>query len=376
DNSDLAAQPKGEPFNGYDCYAMGMLHFWIAVRTEAFMKLGVKLDTLSTYLKTALGDYGGLDLVKPRETADAMLRQATKLEPDHYWSHFWLGWSYLETDPPQWHAAEMAFSKCIEIRPQFSFGYGERGLLRIRLWSEIRDDLWRRALQHHGSEDLRQALHLSPDDPTIHWIHARANEFLGKGPEMVAHCAQAVELEAPLKSLDGRSLERNSTLAEGVKKFLEDRLANRLGMDAEAIIAQAWWVLANEQNALDVALKVLKANPKQPRALAVRGAVMLRRGQLKEALSDFDAALDKLPMLFLASAGRGRALELLDRHQDALDNYDKILTGIAKTDWQRLEGYLGRARALAALGRVDDAQAALEHAEEIMPGITEAVGKK
>ena len=142
------------------------------------------------------------------------------------------------------------------------------------------------------------------------------------------------------------------------------------------MLAQAYWVLDQPDAALAAAAKVLKENPGEGRALAVRGTVSLQRGQVQEALGDFDAALKQQPTSYLAGAGRARALELLGRIAEALKSYTDLLGETPGPDWQLVEAHLGRARALAALGRTEEARRALAEAEELAPGISEEVAKE
>ena len=69
-----------------------------------------------------------------------------------------------------------------------------------------------------------------------------------------------------------------------------------------------------------------------------------------------------------------RAIEILvGRPAEALASYTLMLDGIAAADWQVAETHLGRARALAALGKTAEARQALADAEDLAPGITETV---
>jgi tetratricopeptide (TPR) repeat protein len=87
-------------------------------------------------------------------------------------------------------------------------------------------------------------------------------------------------------------------------------------------------------------------------------------GQLDAALRDFDAALTSDVANYRAAAGRAAILESQKKHAEALAAYDQVVE-IARADWQRLDGYLGRARMLAALGRNQEARKILEAARLI-----------
>jgi tetratricopeptide (TPR) repeat protein/tRNA A-37 threonylcarbamoyl transferase component Bud32 len=402
DDQPRRQRPRGGPLNGYDYFGMGIAHLWIATQADKITRQRVaELDVITrAMIETFVGRSPDLDLKTPRATAEALLRKAVELEPKHYWTHLWLGWSFVLSAPWNPYAADMAFSKCIELRPNFGFAYGERGLIRMLLRTQMADS-FHQQLQRRGPynlanwssrfatgqlmqelercalRDVEKAVRCHPHDPSIHWNYARVLMELQDYPQILKECARVVELEAPLRGMDGRNLERNGSMAESVQSYLaawSQGAPNYL--DAWAVLAQAYWVLDQPDAALAAAAKVLKENPGEGRALAVRGTVSLQRGQVQEALGDFDAALKQQPTSYLAGAGRARALELLGRIAEALKSYTDLLGETPGPDWQLVEAHLGRARALAALGRTEEARRALAEAEELAPGISEEVAKE
>jgi tetratricopeptide (TPR) repeat protein len=357
------------PLNGFDNYGMGMAHLWISA-------MGTQDPLVAALLKSYLGGAINLDLKKPRETADRMLHRAVELEPDHYWAHFWLGWSYLAARPPQYQAAEMAFSKCIEIRPALGFGYAERGHARILLRSQATDADLRKELERRAQEDLDHALRCDATDPYFHWKYAEVLYQIGQRPRILQELALAAELEAPVRALDGRRSERNTSTADMVKAALERWTAQEPDdLEAWSILARASWVVHQEDAALAAAQKVLAKDGKNVRALGVRGAVVLNRGKTEDALTDFEAALAGEPGDYLALIGRARAQELLGRLFLAEKNLGLVLGRPGRPDWQYVDAHLGAARVLAALGRPDEARASLARADQISPGVTEAKGR-
>jgi predicted Zn-dependent protease len=233
----------------------------------------------------------------------------------------------------------------------------------------------RHELELCGLEDIDKAVRCNPHEAIIHLRYAEILQLLNKRAQSLKECGRVVDLEAPLRHLDGRLLERNGHYTVGVRRLLlgsPQRDPNY--WEVRALMAQASWVL-DFGDALDIAQEVLGNNPLDPRALAVRGAVRLQRGEVENALRDFQAVLSQEPQNYLAQAGYARAMLLLGRPADALAGYTHMLDGIAAADWQMAETHLGRARALAALGKTEEARQALADAEDLAPGITEAVAQ-
>jgi serine/threonine protein kinase/predicted Zn-dependent protease len=389
---ELRADPtSGPPFNGYDHYAMGILHYSIAA--NAALPAAGKKDEDSVYaalrLLSRMG-FKGLDLANPQAQAERLLRKAIELEPQHYWSHFWLGWCLMRgPELNSWHHAEMAFTRCIELHPGNAFGYLERGNQRFRMWQWSKDPKvdaeykknnakWFQELERRMDEDMRFALERAPDNPLIHWRYANMLWATARPADSLRACARAAELEPPLRTLDGRTIERQSGLAAelkaGMKSFTDHQAKYP---EAWSVVALACWLLDDDEAALASAATSLQKTPDHPRALAVRAAVALKQGRHKQALADCEQALRRAPHSNLAAAGRARALEALGRPAAALAAYTALLAdpAAAETDWQRLEAHLGRARNLAALGREAEARRALALADETDPEASAALAK-
>jgi serine/threonine protein kinase/tetratricopeptide (TPR) repeat protein len=374
--------PEDEPLNGYDYYGLGMIHVWL--------KIGSK-DVLSwVIIKSAIDKVGWIDTKTPWQTGDRLLHKATELEPGHYWSHHWLGWSYLNADIPEHYAAEMAFARCIELRPNSPIGYGERGRVRFILYCfAARDgngDLTKE-IERRAREDFAKGLECDPHDAYVHSLLAQSlyykqlsdGGFLGQpeanwpspGEASLREYAVATALEPPFRTVDGRVAERNSSVAgvvnTALRRWLNDEPPN---LELVATAARALLVLGKDDEALAAAARVLAKDPGHVRALGVRGMVALQRGQTQAALGDFEAVLAKAPGDYLAQLGRARVRELAGQKDQALAEYTALSTAPGPV-WQQVDGLLGRARVLDALNRPDEAKAARDRAEELMPGVTE-----
>src|SRR5205814_1993475 len=97
-----------------------------------------------------------LDFKSPQAAAERLLQRAAELEPDHFWAHFWLGWSYRSFS--QEAAAEMTFSKCIEVRPDYGVAYAERGYGRFILkgWSLHHAETFRQQIAREMAKPLKE----------------------------------------------------------------------------------------------------------------------------------------------------------------------------------------------------------------------------
>src|SRR5262249_28669367 len=142
------------------------------------------------------GGTAGLDFKTPQATAERLLRQALELEPQHYWAHLLFGQNHLVGKQP--HAAEMAFSKCIALRPRDGVVYAERGQARFHLRKQTTAPDLRKELERRGLEDLKQALKCDPNEPDFHRIHAILRADLGQRHETLQAYTRGVEVDAPL----------------------------------------------------------------------------------------------------------------------------------------------------------------------------------
>jgi tetratricopeptide (TPR) repeat protein len=145
--------------------------------------------------------------------------------------------------------------------------------------------------------------------------------------------------------------------------------------EPRSVLALASLALGKDDEAAAAADRTLKADARHPRALAVRGSVLLKRRKPQEALTDLQAAANRDPRNYLAVGGRARAFEALDRPAEALAGFDDLLR-IAETDWQRLEAHLGRARVLVRLGRGEEAGQALDQGRTIDAKAADAVASQ
>jgi tetratricopeptide (TPR) repeat protein len=144
-------------------------------------------------------------------------------------------------------------------------------------------------------------------------------------------------------------------------------------------IDRGWRFLQNgdEGNAEREFTLALKRAPAFYPARAGAAYVALAKEDYDEALAGFDAVLKAAPMYVPALIGRGQALLALKRETDALVTFEAALaidTSLSdlrqRVDvlrFRAVQQVIGRARAAAAAGRVEDARAAYTRALEASP---------
>jgi serine/threonine protein kinase len=366
-----------EPQTPSDCFYVGIGLFWMAQNPK---------DEISPWV-ALVSQWAGFNLRDAPKTSQRLLRKAAADDPGHYWSHYWLGWSlFLAQD---YSGAELVYNTCLTLRPQFAQAYCERAHALAMQMPAIKDAVVRKELERRCLADLERAVEKGPRDLYVHFQRHRTFVMLDLREEALASAARCMDLTAPWHLRASPYNQQQELLLRGLRDYLEKRTQE------DSANAEIWSVLAfsqhllqsspavkdkgeRETNVLDAVERALKVSPDHPRAravraraLAVRGSVSLSKKEALSALGDFRGALAQVPDHYLASAGRARALEMLDKTEEALAAFETSLE-TAEVDWQRLYTHLGLARTFGRLGRTNEAQQALERAQEIDPRVTEA----
>jgi eukaryotic-like serine/threonine-protein kinase len=363
----LIWKPATEPTSAADYYFAGMAHVWLtaAEKDDAIRRL------LELPLTRALS---GLDFQKARQTSERYLRMAADREPKHYWTQFWLAWSFAVAG--DFTAAAQAYDTCVALRPEYALGYAQRGQMLILQLLKTPEADRRRELERRGLEDLNRAQALEPDEPHIHWLRAGSLSHLGRLPEALEAFARAMELERPLAEWKDEHIgQEKQHLFKEAADFAKQVTARDPGrVEAWADLAAAELALGHFAEARSAVGRALERRPDDVRSLAVRGAVHLQEKQIEPALADFRRALVSAPDHYLALAGIAKAHLARDHFEESLAAFDHLLT-IAATDWRRVEAHLGRARCLFRLGRTEEARQAVDSARQIdaRAGIVEEI---
>jgi tetratricopeptide (TPR) repeat protein len=355
----LTGKSAAEPTSAADYYFAGMAHVWItAAKKDDAIRLLLELPWMRAL--------SGLDFQNPGQTSERYLRTATDLQPGHYWSRFWLAWSFAVAG--DFRAAAQAYDACVALRPDYALGYAHRGHMLVLQRARTADAEQGRELERRGLEDLNRAQALEPDEPFIHWLRAWSLNHLGRIADALEAFAHAMELEPPLSQWKGQHIgQEKENMFKGAANLAKTITARDPGqVHAWATLATAELALGHFAEAQTAAGRALELRPNDAPSLAVRGAVRLQESQFEPALADFRRARLSAAHLYLAAAGAAQTCQALGRFEEALAEFDHLLS-IAVANWQRVEAHLGRARCLVRLGRVEEARRAQGSARQINP---------
>ncbi len=126
-------------------------------------------------------------------------------------------------------------------------------------------------------------------------------------------------------------------------------------------------------NAAETALaQVLRREPDQLQALSILGAIHLRSGRAKEAVTHFGRAAALSPSSHVAQSNFGLSLRDAGRTDEALATFDKALA--IKPDY--VVAIYNRALTLADLGRRDEALAVYQRVLALEPGHAETLNNR
>lgn len=195
-----------EPTSTADYYFTGMAHGWLAHAPK---------DAISQML--LLGParaLTGMDFTTPEETSQKFLRVAMDRQPRHFWTHFWLAWTYASSG--DFKSAAQSYEACVALRPDYALGYAFRGYATVRAaQTSPASSGHREELTQRGLQDFRRALNLDPNEPFLHWLHAQTLSALQRTDEELAAYGRMLELERPLESWRGRRVfaEKKTAIA-------------------------------------------------------------------------------------------------------------------------------------------------------------------
>ncbi|MAT70550.1 MAG: hypothetical protein CMJ58_13615 [Planctomycetaceae bacterium] len=366
-----AATSLADPVTAADAYMLGGM--WVVASQNKAIA--------ATYGR------GATDYLAAARRKLALVEQ---LAPNDYWSHFLLGFIDLVEagDPaevipsqsrPHYAAARAAFGHSIAIKPEYWLSYAERsGASRQEIESRRRhpdepvDDPQAEsedALLRWMVHDLQRAAELAAHRAEVQWYWAFANWISGNQQATVDGILRALQLgerfdvEVAARMIDP---ERQRAWPEALQIANELLEQDPDSPRFRALRAAVRLQLGEDDDAWeDAAVAVAGLDPPAA-AFTVRGRLLLKRGEPQAALGDFRRALAADPRDLTARLGVSRALEDLDNHQAALDEYDSTLQA-AETAFQRAACELGRSRALLHLGRTEEAVAAAAAAREHKP---------
>ena len=290
-----------EPVTATDSYLIGIATFWMAAEPNDPISVA-----LTWTFKTLGIDLGRLDL-----NAAVAAPGRRKEEPRRYWTHLWLGWMLLRADDLR--GAELAFTTCVTLRPDYALAYAERACA-LAIQSQKTDDAFaRKDLRRRCLADLQRAVALDPNDWTVQLLRLDAHAWLRQKEEAVQAAARVLELTPAPGAVVRRTQDQQVEAPKLIERYLTG-LGPAESADAEvqAVLALACVMLNKDGEALQAATRALEVSPTHPRArtvrdlaLVVRGTVALRRKEVDKALQDFEKVLAESPRHYLALSGKG-----------------------------------------------------------------------
>jgi tetratricopeptide (TPR) repeat protein/predicted Ser/Thr protein kinase len=288
--------------------------------------------------------YGGTlaELRAARGRARQFFREAAAEDPSWEEAHLHLGKTAAEEGDLA--AAERHLTRAIELAPSSPAAYLSRGKARLR--SE--------ATKPAARADFQKARALSRDpreqraaEAATAWCDGRFDE----AAELLSRAIEADRFDGDayfLRALAFQKVGRPDRTVEDLTQVLK---IHALNVEALLLRSQAYRVQGRVPSALADAQSALDLDPGSRDALLARAAAHEAAGDFEKVLADAAA---------LKSAGtevsllRARALEGLQRHEEALAELDRAPSepGVPRA----------KARILHVLGRVEEALAAYAEA--------------
>jgi tetratricopeptide (TPR) repeat protein/tRNA A-37 threonylcarbamoyl transferase component Bud32 len=166
-----------------DHYLVGILNLWTSQLAN---------DPISRFvLGQAQGVWAVLDSKTPLATAERHLRMAATLEPEHYWTYYWLGETLMAAR--KYDVAELAYATCIGLHPDYCDGYVKRAFAILAQIREVTDGQRRQLLFAKALVDLDAAVKAEPSTYYVYTYRGLAYSRMREYEKAVADYTRAIE---------------------------------------------------------------------------------------------------------------------------------------------------------------------------------------
>jgi tetratricopeptide (TPR) repeat protein/tRNA A-37 threonylcarbamoyl transferase component Bud32 len=336
----LGQSPAGDdpdqsgPTSFVDYYLIGLLNYWVADYAD---------DVLTRLILSRLPGLGVLDLKNPMATGERYLRTAAALEPDHFWTHYWLGETLRAAKKPE--AAQLAYATCIALRPDDWIGYIKRAATLLDEHDSAADDLERRRLLERAVIDVETAVRVTKNDGHPYYFRGIISARKRDWEKALADYTTAIDIHA-----------RHASAADWMIAFyFRERGITffRLNRHDEAIkdLTQAI-----ERHPLHVA----RIRSAVAGSYAWRALVRREKGELEKSVADYSEAITFRPNSSYYS-GRALAQLRMGDPQRALEDCSEALRLDSKSGWS----YYVRAATHTRRGNHPEALADLRRAHAV-----------
>ena len=268
------------------------------------------------------------------------------------------------------------FDKVIELNPENTHAYYNRGLAKFRLGdleSEKGNTEEARRLYEAGIEDSTQAIKQDPEDANAYHNRAGGKFRLAQSETDIAKAQQYYQ-----DAIDDWThvIKLNSEIADPYNNrgAAKARLGESKTDQGDISGAQELYV-----EAIEDCTQAIQLNPEYPDPYTNRGYVQFRLGKTQtdtgdiagaealytSAVRDCTQAIQLNPEDAAAYGNRGVARAALGNTKEAIEDLDAAI----RLDPKEAEYYYERAQAKEALGQTEAAKADFEKAKELEPDV-------
>jgi tetratricopeptide (TPR) repeat protein len=328
-----AAPPDAEadpgPVGATDHYFSGIVHFWIAHTEIQPSPLTRMVMLLLRTVRTKI-----LDFKTPLATAQEKLMTASRLDPNHYWTHYWLARTFQQAD--NFREAELACNTCLALRPDYAAGYATRGDTIIEQALLAGDQRRKDDLVRRGFADLDEAVRREPQSYMYHDRGACFIRLADRTADQetkrawlvraIADMTEAIRLDPDHpKPLAGRAAcrFRLQEFDGAIEDYTESIRLDQMHPERDPAVDFFWRGQAfQKKGELDRSIadytEAIRRDPKTTRYYIQRGLAHHLKGDYELAVSDATEAIKLDPNHALARANRGQACLMLGKHERAI----------------------------------------------------------